>query len=55
MEIMENYIMYGKLSGNTIDYAVDPLVNSHVNELERSTMLPMGKSTISTGPFSKAM
>ena len=31
-----------------------PLVNSD-NELERSTMLLMGKLTISTGPFSIAI
>jgi hypothetical protein len=30
-----------------------PLVNSHIT-MERSTMLSMGKSTISTGPFSIA-
>ena len=38
-------------SGSNGDY---PLVNKH-SELERSTMLLMGKLTISTGPFSIAM
>ena len=32
-----------------------PLVNCQNSELERSTMLFMGKSTISTGPFSIAI